>query len=54
MKKGADISIADVVDDFAKGLTGTSMMLIGYILSALGILRPGDDEDKKKKSDAVG
>ena len=50
MKKGADINIADVVDDFAKGLTGTSMALLGYILTALGILKGGDDEDKKKNA----
>ena len=50
MKKGADVTISDVVDDISKGLTGTAMMLFGYVLSALGILKGGDDEDKKKKA----
>ena len=50
MKKGADITIADVVDDFSKGLTGTLGLLVGYILSSLGILKGGDDEDKKKQA----
>jgi hypothetical protein len=49
-RKGADITVAEVVDDFAKGLTGTGMMLLGYILTSLGVLRGGDDEDKKKKN----
>lgn len=41
---------ADAIDDFAKGLTGTGVMLLGYWLASLGFLEGEDDETKKAKA----
>ena len=49
MKKGKAFSTAEIIDDFAKGLTGTMMMLLGTMLASLGIISGNDDEEKKKR-----
>ena len=49
MKNGDAYSTTDIIDDFAKGLTGTAFMLLGTFLASLGLLSGGNDEDKKKK-----
>lgn len=41
-----DVTANDIADQLAKGLTGTGLMLVGYILSKLGLLRGGEDDDK--------
>ena len=48
-KNGDMYSTTDIIDDFAKGLTGTAIMLLGTLLASLGIVSGGDDENKKKK-----
>ena len=48
-KNGDVYSTTDIIDDFAKGLTGTAIMLLGTLLASLGIISGGDDENKKKK-----
>ena len=48
-KNGDMYSTTDIIDDFAKGLTGTTIMLLGTLLASLGIISGGDDENKKKK-----
>lgn len=48
--KDGNATVDEVIDDFAKGLTGTGMMLLGYFLASLGILSGvGDEPDKEKK-----
>ncbi len=49
VKNGDAYSTADIIDDFAKGLTGTALMLLGTFLASLGVISGGDDENKKKK-----
>lgn len=48
LKKG-DATVTEVIDDFAKGLTGTGMMLLGLLLANMGILVGADDKEKKEK-----
>ncbi len=47
-RMGADITTAEIVDSFSKNITGTLAMGVGYILTSLGILVGGEDEDEKK------
>ena len=49
-KNGDMYSTTDIIDDFAKGLTGTALMLLGAFLASLGWISGGDDENKKKKA----
>ena len=50
IKNGDAYSATDIIDDFAKGLTGTALMMLGAFLASLGIISGGDDENKKKKA----
>lgn len=40
---------AQAIDSLSAGLTGTGIMALGYFLGGMGVLRAGDDEDKKKQ-----
>ena len=42
-------STADVVDSLSKGLVGTALTMLGLFLASKGLLRGGDDEQKKKR-----
>ena len=41
---------SDAIDDIAKGLTGTGMMLLGYWLASMGLLDGDDEETDKAKA----
>ena len=47
-KAGADVTATQVIDQLAKGLTGSALMVLGYALANLGVLRGGDDDEEKK------
>lgn len=47
---GEAYSAADVVNYLSKGLTGTGIMALGFALSRLGFLVPGDDDDDKENA----
>lgn len=47
--KGGNATVSEVIDDFAKGLTGTGVMLLGLWLASLGILVGAKDKSKKEK-----
>ena len=49
LNDGNAYSTTDIIDDFAKGLTGTGIMLLGVFLASIGALSGGAEEDKKKK-----
>lgn len=40
---------AQAIDSMSAGLTGTGIMVLGYFLGGMGLLRAGDDEDDKKQ-----
>lgn len=42
-------STAEVVDALSKGLVGTALTMLGLFLASKGLLRGGDDEQKKKR-----
>lgn len=42
-------STAEVVDALSKGLVGTALTMLGLFLASKGLLRGGDDEEKKKR-----
>ena len=47
-KAGADVTATQVIDQLAKGLTGSALMVLGYALANRGLLRGGDDDEEKK------
>ena len=49
VKKG-DATVTDVIDDIAKGLSGTMVMMLGYFLASLGLLDGDDDKTNKEKA----
>ena len=49
IKDGDAFSTADVIDDFAKALSGTALMILGTFLASLGFISGNDDENEKKK-----
>ena len=49
VKKG-DATVTDVIDDIAKGLSGTMVMMLGYFLASLGMLDGDDDKTNKEKA----
>lgn len=49
-KKGSDITGAQVINSWAKTITGTGIFGLGMLLYNLGMLSTGDDEDEKKES----
>lgn len=50
LKNGESYSTSDVIDDLAKGLTGTGIMLLGFLLASMGLLSGKGDENKKKRA----
>lgn len=44
-----DITTAELIDDFAKGLTGTGVALLGLWLASLGVIVGSGDKPKKEK-----
>lgn len=46
---GYDISTDKIIDNIAKGITGTGVLLLGYWLRSLGFLVGGGDKSKKEK-----
>ncbi len=48
VKRNGDVSVTEAIDDLAKGLTGTGLMLLGYFLARHDLLSGPDDEDEKK------
>lgn len=45
---GADISGTDIIDSWAKSITGTGIAFLGGVLGNAGLLIGGADEDEKK------
>ncbi len=58
MQRGnTDITVAQTIDDFAAGATGTALLGLGVLLAKHGILRAtgvGDDEEKEQQKNAFG
>lgn len=48
VKQNGDVSVTEAIDDLAKGLTGTGLVGLGYLLASFGLLLGPDDEDEKK------
>lgn len=46
-RSGGDISGADIVNELAKGLTGTGLLVLGMLLRAGGYLRGKEDDEKR-------
>lgn len=46
MKKGSDITGSQVINSWAKTLTGTGLFILGMTLQNLGVLVGGEDEDE--------
>ena len=49
-RKGSDVTGAQVVNSWAKSLTGTGLFALGMLLQSLGVLTTGPDEDENKES----
>lgn len=53
--RNRNINLNQYIDNLSKGLTGTGIALIGYMLAQMGILKAnGSDEDKEKYDEAQG
>lgn len=50
MKKG-NIEASQVIDNLAKGVTGSALVYIGYMLAMSGLLNGGGEDDKEGKYD---
>lgn len=50
MKKG-NMEASQVVDNLAKGVTGSALVYIGYLLAMSGFLSGGGEDDKESKYD---
>ena len=48
VKKGK-ISLTECIDGFASGLTGTGLLALGMVLSSLGAITGGEDDDDKSQ-----
>jgi hypothetical protein len=48
VKKGK-ISLTECIDGFASGLTGTGLLALGMVLSGLGAITGGEDDDDKSQ-----
>ncbi len=54
LQNGEAFSATEIIDDFAKGATGTGLMLLGFFLASQGMLTgAGDDEEKKRRFDKM-
>ncbi|MFA7636847.1 MAG: hypothetical protein WCX81_03695, partial [Monoglobales bacterium] len=52
--KNGDATANEIIDDIAKGLTGTGMMLLGLFLASMGLLiGSGDKPEKEKEFDKM-
>lgn len=51
VRRGGDISGTDIVNELAKGLTGTGLMVLGMLLRAGGYLRGKEDDEKRATLD---
>ena len=53
--RNGNITLNQYIDNLSKGLTGTGIALIGYVLAGMGILKAnGTDDDKEKYDEAQG
>lgn len=53
--RNGNITVNQYIDNLSKGLTGTGIALIGYVLAGMGILKAnGTDDDKEKYDEAQG
>lgn len=43
-----DLSANDIIEQMAKGLTGSAIVALGAVLASLGILRGGEDDDEQQ------
>jgi len=50
LRKGSDVTGTQVVNSWAKSLTGTGIFGLGMLLQSLGMLSAGPDEDEDKDS----
>lgn len=50
------VSADEFIDSLSSGLTGTGIMVLGYMLASMGLVTGGDDDDEKlqKLKDAEG
>lgn len=48
--KNGNYTATEIIEDLAKGLTGSSIMALGCFLAGMGWLTGPDDEDKKKRA----
>lgn len=48
-RSGVDITGTDVINELAKGLTGSALFVLGYWLRRNGFLRGGDDDDQNQE-----
>lgn len=54
MQKGTDITATQVINSWAKSLTGTGLFALGMVLQSLGCLAGGaDDDESKDKFDSM-
>ncbi|MBQ7901103.1 MAG: methyltransferase [Clostridia bacterium] len=44
-----NFTTADLIDDIAKGMTGSMLVALGMFLAHMGLINGGDDENKKKR-----
>lgn len=49
VRKGTDVTGAQVVNSWAKSITGTGLFALGMLLQSLGALTTGPDEDEGKE-----
>ena len=49
VRKGTDVTGAQVVNSWAKSITGTGLFALGMLLQSLGVLTTGPDEDEGKE-----
>lgn len=53
-KTGTSQLVTKTIDDMAKGLTGTSLALLGYALKDMGILKAGNDGEDDEFREKLG
>lgn len=53
-KTGTSKLVTKIIDNMAKGLTGTSLALLGYALKDMGILKSGNDGEDDEFKEKLG
>ena len=53
-KTGTSKLVTKTIDDMAKGLTGTSLALLGYALKDMGVLKSGNDGEDDEFKEKLG